>query len=34
VAAAAPRLLLHASGLVLRHPLNGSVLQVDSPAPF
>lgn len=34
VAAAAPRLLLHASGLVLRHPLNGSVLQVESPAPF
>ena len=34
VAVAAPRLLLHASGLVLRHPLNGSVLQVESPAPF
>lgn len=34
VAAAAPRLLLHASGLVLRHPLNGSALQVESPAPF
>lgn len=34
VAAAAPRLLLHACGLDLDHPVDGSALQFDSAAPF
>jgi len=34
VAAAAPRLLLHAAGLQLRHPVIDSLLDWSSPAPF
>lgn len=34
VAAAAPRLLLHARSLAFRHPLNGQPLQWDDPPPF
>jgi tRNA pseudouridine32 synthase/23S rRNA pseudouridine746 synthase len=30
----APRLLLHASSLSLRHPASGQALRFDSPAPF
>jgi len=29
-----PRLMLHATGLVLAHPLNGRMLTLASPAPF
>jgi len=34
VAAAAPRLLLHATRLELAHPLTGETLDLVSPAPF
>ena len=34
VAAAAPRLLLHACGLAFAHPAEGSPQRFDSPAPF
>lgn len=34
VAGAAPRLLLHATVLQLRHPVTGEALRVESPAPF
>ncbi|MBX3618774.1 MAG: RNA pseudouridine synthase [Rhizobacter sp.] len=34
VAAAAPRLLLHASALTLPHPAGGEPLHVHSPVPF
>jgi tRNA pseudouridine32 synthase/23S rRNA pseudouridine746 synthase len=34
VASAAPRLLLHACGLRLAHPLTGTALEFSSPAPF
>lgn len=34
VAARAPRLLLHASRLALRHPVDGRQLTFSSPAPF
>ncbi len=34
VAAAAPRLLLHATVLQLRHPVTGVALRIESPAPF
>lgn len=34
VAAAAPRLLLHATVLQLRHPVTGQALRIESPAPF
>ncbi|MFC5497971.1 RluA family pseudouridine synthase [Caenimonas terrae] len=34
IAAAAPRLLLHACGLRLAHPLTGAALSFESPAPF
>ena len=34
VANAAPRLLLHASGLRLAHPLTGAAMEFSSPAPF
>jgi tRNA pseudouridine32 synthase/23S rRNA pseudouridine746 synthase len=34
VAGAAPRLLLHACGLQLAHPLTGAALEFSSPAPF
>lgn len=34
VAQAAPRLLLHATGLELAHPVTGGPLQCSSPVPF
>lgn len=34
VACAAPRLLLHATVLQLRHPVTGAALRLQSPAPF
>jgi len=34
VAAAAPRLLLHACTLSLRHPQHGRALAFESPVPF
>ena len=34
VAAAAPRLLLHACRLALQHPVDGTPLRIDSAAPF
>ena len=34
VVAMAPRLLLHATALQFQHPVSGSPLQVQSPAPF
>lgn len=34
VAAAAPRLLLHATVLQLRHPVTGEALRIESTAPF
>ena len=34
VQARAPRLLLHATVLQLRHPATGAALRVESPAPF
>lgn len=34
VQARAPRLLLHACWLQLQHPVDGRLLQFDSPAPF
>ncbi|GAC1535279.1 MAG: RluA family pseudouridine synthase [Ramlibacter sp.] len=34
VAAAAPRLLLHATGLQLAHPATGETMNWSSPAPF
>lgn len=34
VQAAAPRLLLHASGLWLAHPVTGECLSFESPVPF
>ncbi|RDI23593.1 ribosomal large subunit pseudouridine synthase A [Pseudacidovorax intermedius] len=34
VAAAAPRLLLHATVLQLRHPMTGEALRIESTAPF
>lgn len=34
IQARAPRLLLHATVLQLRHPVTGAALRVESPAPF